>query len=294
MNKFSRALLINSARDLIKHKSFLLLILFVMGLDRALKLIVPKAGAGLGDANQKLAAFATWLFTVFPEKLYALLTDYRVIPLIIAAFAIKEALSMWPSSAMRRMHRDAKGRFGLFQSLFALRWEQLAWDAIAVGTVCAVVGCWLTVSYVVCFFGWRARESSAWALAFVVTAAIIFPLGMAGFSYSSKLAVLSKGTFAEKLRLFFKLLTDRRILLGSWLFFTVRAGAEALTLGVLPFAGRLWIANAFARLLLTIVIACPVYSYFKMISFKFFLEMYRPYDLTRQEYAHYYDATDHD
>jgi len=42
------------------------------------------------------------------------------------------------------------------------------------------------------------------------------------------------------------------------------------------------------RILTASLLATPVYSYLKMASFKFFLEMYRPFPLVQQEYETYY------
>ena len=44
------------------------------------------------------------------------------------------------------------------------------------------------------------------------------------------------------------------------------------------------------RILIAGLVATPVYSYLKMASFKFFLEIYRGFGLVRQEYTAYYAA----
>ena len=60
---------------------------------------------------------------------------------------------------------------------------------------------------------------------------LILPMIMAGFSYSSKLAVISKGSFREKLALFFKFIISPRIAGWSWLFYTARLIVEAIFRG---------------------------------------------------------------
>ena len=114
------------------------------------------------------------------------------------------------------------------------------------------------------------------------------PLVLAGFSYSSKLAVISAGSFRQKLALFFNLFHNPAVLGPSWIFFTIRIILESLFVVALPTAILLYVKSYWLRILAATFLATPVYSYLKMASFKFFLEIYRPYPLVRAEYADYY------
>jgi hypothetical protein len=111
---------------------------------------------------------------------------------------------------------------------------------------------------------------------------------MGGLSFSSKLAVLSRGSFKEKLKLYLKLFTNRNILLATWIFFVFRLTLEFLFVAALPLASLLLIAHFGTRILVSALLATPVYSFLKMASFKFFLEVYRDYPLVVAEYEDYY------
>lgn len=110
---------------------------------------------------------------------------------------------------------------------------------------------------------------------------------MAGFSYSSKLAVLSNG-FPVKLRLFTELLRSARVFWFSWLFYLARILISLLFVLIIPLFSLLTLENFFLRILIASLSAAPAYSYVKMASFKFFLEVYRPYPEVVAEYAEYY------
>jgi hypothetical protein len=126
----------------------------------------------------------------------------------------------------------------------------------------------------------------------MVQVSLFLPLVLAGFSYSSKLAVISRGSFAEKFGLFLQLFRTPGVTGPSWLFFTVRIALESLFVVALPAAILLYVDLFWLRILAATVLATPVYSYLKMASFKFFLELYRRYPLVRQEYTRYYADLD--
>ena len=110
---------------------------------------------------------------------------------------------------------------------------------------------------------------------------------MAGFSYSSKLAVMSNG-FPTKLKLFSELLKSRRVFWYSWLFYLARILISLLFVLLIPILSLLTVENFFIRILIASISAAPAYSYVKMASFKFFLEVYRPYPEVVAEYQSYY------
>jgi len=122
----------------------------------------------------------------------------------------------------------------------------------------------------------------------LIHVSLFSPLAMAGFSFSSKLAVISKGRFGEKLRLYFQLFLSRAVFVPSWIFFALRLVIELLFVIILPLIILLVIDVYWIRIPLATLIATPVYSYLKMASFKFFLEVYGAFPLVAQEYREYY------
>ena len=111
---------------------------------------------------------------------------------------------------------------------------------------------------------------------------------MAGFSFSSKLAAITRGRFGEKLSLFFKIFTDRRLFGICWLFFLARIVVETLFVAAIPAGAILFIDHFWLRMPLAALSATPVHAYLKMASFKFCLYDYGRFDLVRREYPVYF------
>ena len=292
MKKLLRILVVHSATDLYKHKSFLFLIFILILADRGLKLLgaAKKIDLGLSGLRHLGADSAAYLFVQLPGVLFKVMTDYRLFIVLGVLFIFKQIISLWPSSDLRRMHRRERGAFGIGASLAAIRWDQVVWDAIAVSTLCLGAGAWCLVCFLVNRILWQLAPSAGWLISLGFMVSLILPVLMAGFSYSSKLAVLSRGSFAQKLALFFKLFFDRRIAAGSWLFFSARIIIESIFVAAIPAYILLTVDTYWLRILLAALLATPVYSYLKMASFKFFLATYRPYPLVREEYREYYLA----
>ena len=97
---------------------------------------------------------------------------------------------------------------------------------------------------------------------------------MAGFSYSSKLAVLRRSGFKEKRRLFFLLFLNPRVMMMSWLFFLCRILISLVFVLFVPIGVLLSVENLPLRIFLASLSEAPAYSYVKMATFKFFLEVY--------------------
>lgn len=290
MKKLLRVLIVHSLSDLFKHKSFFLLIFILILADRVLKLL-----KNIYHLNLKLPAFwrmgadsAAYVFFQLPGVVLKLLGDYRLFVLLAALFIMKQIISLWPSSDMRRMHRQERGSFGILASLGAIRWGQILWDAMAVSTLCLVAGGWCLVWFLLSRLGWKYYPSKIWLLTLALCIGAIFPMILAGFSYSSKLAVISRGKFTEKLNLFYKLFISRRIACWSWLFYAARMVVEVVFVAAIPAYILLTIDNFIFRILLAALLATPVYSYLKMASFKFFLVVYESFPLVKQEYGTYY------
>jgi hypothetical protein len=290
MKSLLRILVVHSLKDLFKHKSFFLLMFLLILVDRTLKLLKASYRIELDFSFlEKIDIHtAAYLFEKLPAKVMVLLEDYRLFIVLAGLFLLKQIISLWPSSDMRRMHRDERERFGLIASLSAIRWRQLLWDAIALSTLCLAAGGWCFLWFMINRLGWRHHPSMGWLFVLALTTGMIFPMILAGFSYSSKLAVISQGTFRQKLGLFYKLFLDWRIAGGSFLFYSVRMVLEAVFVVIIPTYILLTMDNFLLRIFLAALLATPVYSYLKMASFKFFLILYQKFPLVTQEYQRYY------
>ncbi len=291
MNNLLRILTLHSAKELLKYKSFFFLIFFLIFADRVIHRFVktPEKGFDLPAAADLGRQSAEFVFTQLPEKLFQWLLSPRVMAIAAGLFLLKQAISLWPSSDMRRMHRKERGRFGVMEALAALRWYQVAWDALAVGLVCMLTALWVGLAFAAGLGIWSLTAGSTTALVLAAAmAAMAMPVAMAGFSYSSKLAVIRLGTFGSRFRLFLELFASWRLLWTSWLFFSARIAVETLFVAIIPAGAIVYIDSFLLRITVAALSATPVYAYLKMASFKFFLEAYRGYGLVRQEYRSYY------
>jgi len=292
MKRLLRILAVDSVTDLFRYKSFFFLIFFLITADRVLRKVL---GAGkdklaLGLDQQWGLQLAAYVFETLPGLLFDLLTDYRTLLVAVALFFLKQLISMWPSSDMRRMHRQERKGFGLIGSLLALQWRQVVWDAIAIGTVCGLVAGWSLAAFSLARLWWAAAPSLGALILLGGLVSAAMPLGMAGFSFSSKLAVISKGSFREKLGLFYRLFFSWPVLWPSYLFLVFRIVVEVIFVALIPAGAILLIDNFWLRITVASLSATPVYSFLKMASFKFFLEVYKPFSLVRAEYRFYYES----
>ncbi len=287
-----RILVADSARDLIQVKSLFGLLLFLVLIDRVLKFALRRHEGSQNSFPDLLNSITSnlpdWVFGHGVDLLLERLADPRSLLIVLLLFVLKELLSLWPTSAMRRLHREEGRGFGIVASLVALRWRQVWWDFSAVGVTTLVVSGWMLLVWLITSRLWIATDWAGWAWIFAVAAALVLSLGMAAFSFSSKLAVLSTGTQNEKMRWFLRLFYAPRLLLPAWLFFIVRATLEAATLAALPTLLHFSIESVWLRLLLGTLVAAPVYSYLKMVSFKLFLELYRDCPFVFAEYHEYF------
>lgn len=292
MKRLLRILAVDSVTDLFRHKSFFFLIFFLIAADRILRktLGADKGKFSLGLDREWGLQLAAYVFETLPGIILDLLTDYRTLLVAAVLFFLKQLISMWPSSDMRRMHRAERKGFGLIGSLLALKWQQVVWDAMAIGTVCGLVAGWSLLCFLLAR-GWWAAAPSVGALVLLgVTAGAALPLGMAGFSFSSKLAVISQGSFREKMGLFYRLFCSWPVLWPSYLFFVFRIVVEVIFVALIPAGAILMIDHFWLRITVASLSATPVYAFLKMASFKFFLEVYKPFSLVRGEYRSYFQA----
>ena len=288
MHRLIHILVVDSIRDLIRYKSFFLLVALLLIADRALRSYVEIRPEGFEfPSSRELGIAADWLFLQAPNLVSEWLLDWRTLLIGGCLFAAKQLTSMWPTMDMRKMHRSEGGRWRILKSLQSLRWSQFAWDACAVGIVVGIGGVWAGTGWTIGREIWIQSNSPFSLLLPVGMVGVIWPLGMAGFSYSSKLAVLSNG-FPTKLKLFSELLKSRRVFWYSWLFYLARILISLLFVLLIPILSLLTVENFFIRILIASISAAPAYSYVKMASFKFFLEVYRPYPEVVAEYQSYY------
>ena len=291
MKKLLRILTVHSIKELLRYKSFLLLVFFLLFTDRILHHYLPTPISVSEffkhyEFGEKIVAF---IFTHLPKILIERVFTVQIAGIALVLFALKQVISLWPTSDMRHMHRNERGRFGIFGALTALRWHQVAWDALAVATVCSLCLLWFSIAYLVGFWSWLKIKSWIFSIVLLaLMAASILPLAMAGFSFSSKLAVIQHGTFVTRFRLFLKLFTYWPLLWTSWSFFIFRIMLELIFVAIIPIGAMLYIKSFWLRILVATVSATPIYSYLKMATFKFFLEIYADFDLVRAEYLQYY------
>jgi hypothetical protein len=294
MKQLLKILTIHSVKELLRYKSFLFLIFFLIFADRMIHRFVktPEKGFDWPQGHEFGKHTAEFIFTQLPEKLLLWVFTPRVLFVAAGLFLLKQVISLWPSSDMRRMHRKERGRFGVMEALAVLRWTQVVWDALAVSLVCGAMALWVGLAYLA---GWAIWTQSANAAGLFVAggfAAVAFPVAMAGFSYSSKLAVIRHGTFGIRFRHFVDLFLNWRLLWTSWLFFSGRIVLEVLFVAIIPASAILLIDSFWLRMAVAAISATPVYAYLKMASFKFFLEAYRGYPLVRKEYGEYYASVE--
>lgn len=290
LKKIFRILVFESVGDLFKHNTFLVLVLFLMLLDKGVEKIMPDKGNSfdIKAFTGSFPEFSNYLFISIPEKILLILNDYRFFLVVIGLFFFKQLTSLWPSSDMRLMHRNERGALGIILSLFSLKWQKILFDTIAVISLCIISLTWVLSIFFLTKTLWISTDFQYASLIFILLCLPVFPLLMSGLSYSSKIAVIDKGSFKNKLGLFFKLFTDKKIFTCSMLFYILRAVIESIFVIILPFIIIISFDIKFFRIAVALFIATPVYSFLKMASFKFFLIIYKDQDLIKSEYNEYY------
>ena len=291
MSRIFKVLVVHSIGDLLRYKSFLLLVGLMILLERGFSRLAPADGrVQLPSYEQGAPLWADFVYRQLPGQVLALLTDPRTLAVLAGLFLVKQIISLWPSSDMRRMHRYERERMGFLRSLLLLRWDHVAWDAVAVATLSGLAAVWFVLVYALTRWLWLGTGWDGWVVVAGGMVALSGPTLMAGMSYSSKLAVVSSGRFLERLGLFYRLFLDWRVFWQSWVLFAIRIGIEGLFVAVVPLL-IFGLADSFlVRITLASLFAVPAYSYVKMASFKFFLEMYRPYPAVAAEYRRYYET----
>ena len=291
MKRLLNILVIDSIRELIRYKSFFLLVALLILLDRLLRHYSAKIQFQFDRGNLlDYQWLAIWTYETLPGEMMGMLLNWKLWAVAMGLFFFKQLTSMWPSSDMRLMHRKEGGTFRIFNSLRSIQGAQILWDALAISTVGVIGLIWSGTGYLMGLWNWYEWRHPAALLPPLLMAGIFWPVGMAGFSYSSKLAVLRRSGFAEKRRLFFCLFLKPRVMLMSWIFFLFRILISLIFVLIVPIGVLLSVENLPLRILLASLSAAPAYSYVKMATFKFFLEVYGPYPEIRREYPEYFEA----
>ena len=291
MKRLLNILVIDSIRELIRYKSFFLLVALLILLDRLLRHYSAKIQFQFDRGNLlDYQWLAIWTYETLPGEIMGMLLNWKLWAVAMGLFFFKQLTSMWPSSDMRLMHRKEGGPFRIFNSLRSIQGAQVLWDALAISTVGVIGLIWSGTGYLIGLWNWYEWRHPAALLPLLLMAGIFWPVGMAGFSYSSKLAVFRRSGFAEKRRLFFCLFLKPRVMLMSWIFFLFRILISLIFVLIVPIGVLLSVENLPLRILLASLSAAPAYSYVKMATFKFFLEVYRPYPEIRREYPEYFEA----
>jgi hypothetical protein len=291
LNHLLSVIAVDSIRDLLRYKSFFLLILIILGADNLLHL-VREGSADIPDWRSLIfgSTAPEWFFSDMPGQLLKLLGNAWVLAALVGLFLLKQLISLWPSSDMRRIHRQERKGFGIVKSLVSLRIQQLIWDACAVAVVCVAALLWSAATYIVCREIWHQHQWSGWLWIWLGLSLAAGPLVMAGLSFSSKIAVLSRGSFGEKLKLFYQSFYRPQMAMASWVFFGLRIVVEGLLVAVVPTIILLNVENYPLRIMLAGLLATTVYAYLKMATFKFFLFLYRNAKMVNEEYPQYYAA----
>ncbi|MFI5400050.1 MAG: hypothetical protein ACHQZQ_03235 [SAR324 cluster bacterium] len=283
-------LVVHSVRDLVRYKSFLLLVAVLIAADRLFQhyLRPEQAPLALPPLSELGPVWAAWTFEEAPRRLWHVARDGRAFAALLGLFAAKELISLWPSSDMRRMHRGERSRSGIVGALAAQRAGQVVWDATASAILAGIGLAWCALAYVPARALWLATGWTGWLAVCGALVGLMAPAIFAGLSYSSKLAVISRGSFGSKLALFLRLFSDWPLFWQSWVFCLARLAAEGLFGLAVPVWAFATLDSVWLRVAIASAFAAPAYSYVKMATFKFFLEMYRPFPLVHEEFRDYY------
>ncbi len=288
--KLLHLLVINAIKDIWKYRSFLALILVVMLIDEVASHVSPKLSQFIEkpELSKRMADISSYTYTQLVDQLIALGGHIEIFLVLLGGFFLKALLSLWPSSDMRRMHRQERSGFGVLDSLLQLRWKQVGWDFVAVSITCLTSAIGLVIAFLIGLLFWSKNQSPYSAIFLLVTAACLWPVIIAGFSYSSKIAIISNGSYLQKLKVFVLLLSKLSIFIPSWLFYGFRIYLEAFILGVVPIVLSRYVDTWIIRIIIVSLLICPIYAFLKMVSFKLFLYLFRNQSLVREEYAKYY------
>ena len=118
MKRLLNILVIDSIRELIRYKSFFLLVALLILLDRLLRHYSAKIQFQFDRGNLlDYQWLAFWTYETLSGEMIGMLLNWKLWAVAIGLFFFKQLTSMWPSSDMRLMHRKEGGPFRIFNSL---------------------------------------------------------------------------------------------------------------------------------------------------------------------------------
>ena len=172
MKRLLNILVIDSIRELIRYKSFFLLVALLILLDRLLRHYSAKIQFQFDRGNLlDYQWLAIWTYETLPGEIMGMLLNWKLWAVAMGLFFFKQLTSMWPSSDMRLMHRKEGGTFRIFNSLRSIQGAQILWDALAISTVGVIGLIWSGTGYLMGWWNWYEWRHPA---------ALIPPLLMAG------------------------------------------------------------------------------------------------------------------
>ena len=113
MKRLLNILVIDSIRELIRYKSFFLLVALLILLDRLLRHYSAKIQFQFDRGNLlDYQWLAIWTYETLPGEIIGMLLNWKLWAVAMGLFFFKQLTSMWPSSDMRLMHRKEGGTPG--------------------------------------------------------------------------------------------------------------------------------------------------------------------------------------
>ena len=177
MKRLLNILVIDSIRELIRYKSFFLLVALLILLDRLLRHYSAKIQFQFDRGNLlDYQWLAVWTYETLPREMMGMLLNWKLWAVAMGLFFFKQLTSMWPSSDMRLMHRKEGGTFRIFNSLRSIQGAQILWDALAISTVGVIGLIWSGTGYLMGLWNWYEWRHPA---------ALLPPLLMAGIFWLS-------------------------------------------------------------------------------------------------------------
>ena len=102
MKRLLNILVIDSIRELIRYKSFFLLVALLILLDRLLRHYSAKIQFQFDWGNLlDYQWLAIWTYETLPGEMMGMLLNWKLWAVAIGLFFFKQLTSMWPSSDMR-------------------------------------------------------------------------------------------------------------------------------------------------------------------------------------------------
>lgn len=286
MKQLLQLLIFHPVTYLLRFRSFFLLMFIVALADRIVNHI-----KALYHLNLMLPRFwrfdpktSAYMFFEMPGLVFRKMGPDDLFYIFAGLFFLRQAMLLWPSSDLRRMHKGERDPFGLPLAVKAIGGKSLLFHFSGLLTTWATAGIWCLGWFWISRFGWHHQRSGMWLWVLFSAVIFIIPLVSGAFSYSSRLAVNAKGTVIQKLALLLKLVTDWRIMAGSWLFFTFRLIFEAVFVVAVPIYILKTMEQGTLKILLTALLATPAAAYLEVVAFKIFLMCYQSYPIIRQEY----------